>query len=330
MIIEEEKKKEEKNEKLLVDLCECYALLGENDIFSEVLSIIVPCLLKVASKKEGNEETQKEVEMALPALSNVNAYYEMKRDLYLNEIKETMKYHQEHRNLTQLSYQSAWQFLYNRNFFFNELESVIVNELHCAREAARELEELSRNVDWKKKGGEKMNKEETKKEVILTRWIETFSIYFRDCRLRNEEYICLLSRIVQIYRAAKGNNGVISILCIQSLRTASDYGVVKVEDLLKSGAIDAVLEELNRPTLNEDMTNGCLQFFTNVSERLNEKNKDEKEEEERKVAKMEMFEKLEEEGFEDIITGFHETFEFFQRNYDCGLSLNAEDYFVNA
>eukprot|EP00770_Monocercomonoides_exilis_P014393 MONOS_14339.1-p1 / transcript=MONOS_14339.1 / gene=MONOS_14339 / organism=Monocercomonoides_exilis_PA203 / gene_product=unspecified product / transcript_product=unspecified product / location=Mono_scaffold00984:20000-20750(-) / protein_length=210 / sequence_SO=supercontig / SO=protein_coding / is_pseudo=false len=74
MIIDEnEKKKEEKNEKFLTDLCECYALLIYQ--FScELLSIIVPCLLKAASKKEGNEETQKEVKMALLALSNIKQW----------------------------------------------------------------------------------------------------------------------------------------------------------------------------------------------------------------------------------------------------------------
>eukprot|EP00770_Monocercomonoides_exilis_P002644 MONOS_2627.1-p1 / transcript=MONOS_2627.1 / gene=MONOS_2627 / organism=Monocercomonoides_exilis_PA203 / gene_product=unspecified product / transcript_product=unspecified product / location=Mono_scaffold00055:91722-92453(-) / protein_length=179 / sequence_SO=supercontig / SO=protein_coding / is_pseudo=false len=70
MIIEEEKKKEERNEKLLIDLCECTVLLS-NEISSELLSIIVTCLLKVALKKDENEETQKEVEIALLALSYI-------------------------------------------------------------------------------------------------------------------------------------------------------------------------------------------------------------------------------------------------------------------
>ncbi|KAH7821387.1 uncharacterized protein MONOS_8165 [Monocercomonoides exilis] len=69
MINEEEMKEEEKrNEKLLIDLCECYISL--NYLHSpEIISICVPCLLKVAMRKEENEEIQKEVEMALLALS---------------------------------------------------------------------------------------------------------------------------------------------------------------------------------------------------------------------------------------------------------------------
>ncbi|KAH7819016.1 uncharacterized protein MONOS_13270 [Monocercomonoides exilis] len=71
MIIDEnEKKKEEKNEKRLIDLCECYLLLNRWPS-SEMDSIIVPCLLKVALKKDETDEAQKEVEMALLALGNI-------------------------------------------------------------------------------------------------------------------------------------------------------------------------------------------------------------------------------------------------------------------
>ncbi|KAH7825155.1 uncharacterized protein MONOS_1472 [Monocercomonoides exilis] len=73
MIFEEEKKKERKNKKLLIDLCECFVLLN-NRINSELISICIPCLLKIALKKEENEETQKEVEIALLALSNISPY----------------------------------------------------------------------------------------------------------------------------------------------------------------------------------------------------------------------------------------------------------------
>eukprot|EP00770_Monocercomonoides_exilis_P000712 MONOS_703.1-p1 / transcript=MONOS_703.1 / gene=MONOS_703 / organism=Monocercomonoides_exilis_PA203 / gene_product=unspecified product / transcript_product=unspecified product / location=Mono_scaffold00011:252898-253649(-) / protein_length=184 / sequence_SO=supercontig / SO=protein_coding / is_pseudo=false len=69
MIINENEKKDEKNEKLLADLCECYISLNFN-FEPELLSICVSCLLKVALKKDENEETQKEVEMALLALGN--------------------------------------------------------------------------------------------------------------------------------------------------------------------------------------------------------------------------------------------------------------------
>ncbi|KAH7822913.1 uncharacterized protein MONOS_8525 [Monocercomonoides exilis] len=70
MIIDENKKK--KDENLLTDLCECFAWLNDDDdISDELRSIIVPCLLKAASKKDENEETQKEEEVALQALDNI-------------------------------------------------------------------------------------------------------------------------------------------------------------------------------------------------------------------------------------------------------------------
>ncbi|KAH7818841.1 uncharacterized protein MONOS_12323 [Monocercomonoides exilis] len=162
MIIDEnEKKKEEKNEKFLLDLCECYALLSYRCSY-ELLSIAVPCLLKVALKKDETEEAQKEVEMALLALGKIG-YRENKRELHLNEIKEIVYYHQEHQNLTRLAYQSAWQFLIKRFTKDRNLEDMIVNELHFGREATKALEDLSKSVDWKRK--EERGKEA--KEVLV-------------------------------------------------------------------------------------------------------------------------------------------------------------------
>eukprot|EP00770_Monocercomonoides_exilis_P014940 MONOS_14886.1-p1 / transcript=MONOS_14886.1 / gene=MONOS_14886 / organism=Monocercomonoides_exilis_PA203 / gene_product=unspecified product / transcript_product=unspecified product / location=Mono_scaffold01097:12673-14214(-) / protein_length=297 / sequence_SO=supercontig / SO=protein_coding / is_pseudo=false len=153
MIFEEEKKeKEKRNEDLLASLCECYLLL--HNLYSEkLIPICVPCLLKFALKKEESEETRKEKEMALLVLSHIDRYYFLRQELYLKEITEIIKNHQEHHNLTQLAYHLK----------------VIVNELHFGREAARELEELTRNMDWKKKE-EKMNKEEAKEVLIIRRW----------------------------------------------------------------------------------------------------------------------------------------------------------------
>eukprot|EP00770_Monocercomonoides_exilis_P008046 MONOS_8004.1-p1 / transcript=MONOS_8004.1 / gene=MONOS_8004 / organism=Monocercomonoides_exilis_PA203 / gene_product=unspecified product / transcript_product=unspecified product / location=Mono_scaffold00290:36590-37633(-) / protein_length=309 / sequence_SO=supercontig / SO=protein_coding / is_pseudo=false len=307
MIIEEEKIKEEKNEKLLVDLCECYLLLN-GCASSELISICVPCLLEAALKKDESEETRKEKEIALLALSHID-----RQELYLNEIKENILYHQEHHNLTQLAYHLK----------------VIVNELHFGREAARELEELTRNMDWKKKEGEEMNKEEAKEEFALIRWLKTCEMYFLNCRLWNEENPGLINSIVHLYRAAKGNNGVICNLCIYSLRNAAEKRVVRVEDLLKGGAIDVFLEEMQRPKLNDNIAYECFQFFMNVSSRLKEKEDDEKEEEERKATKMETFEKLEEEGYEDTITSFYGIFELLKNKYYGDLSLSISDYLVN-
>eukprot|EP00770_Monocercomonoides_exilis_P006194 MONOS_6164.1-p1 / transcript=MONOS_6164.1 / gene=MONOS_6164 / organism=Monocercomonoides_exilis_PA203 / gene_product=unspecified product / transcript_product=unspecified product / location=Mono_scaffold00190:82399-83137(-) / protein_length=199 / sequence_SO=supercontig / SO=protein_coding / is_pseudo=false len=151
MIDDENKKKEEKNEKLLVDLCELYIMAYELAIPGSMLFICLPCLLAAALNEEESEEAQKDVEMALFALSNIGKYDEVERESYLIEIAEIIEYHQEHHNLTQLAYQCAWQFLVNRFYNDKSLEGVIANELHFAREAARELEELSKCVDWKRK-----------------------------------------------------------------------------------------------------------------------------------------------------------------------------------
>ncbi|KAH7819689.1 uncharacterized protein MONOS_17934 [Monocercomonoides exilis] len=71
---EEKKEKEKRNEKLLVDLCECYLFLSCG-FTHELLSVCSPCLLKAASVKEESEENQKDVEMALLALSCIRADY---------------------------------------------------------------------------------------------------------------------------------------------------------------------------------------------------------------------------------------------------------------
>ncbi|KAH7819014.1 uncharacterized protein MONOS_13272 [Monocercomonoides exilis] len=194
MIIDEnEKTKDEKDEMLLIELCECFAWLNEDFISKELFSVIMPRLLKVALKKEENEETQKEVEMALLALNHISKFCEIKQELYLNGITEIIKYHQEHHNLTQLSYQSAWQFLINRFYNDKSLEEVIVNELHFAREATRELEELTRCIDWKKK-----EEENERIEVsILRRWLNVIDNYFSSCELWKEEIAGLLYSFVQ-------------------------------------------------------------------------------------------------------------------------------------
>ncbi|KAH7828404.1 uncharacterized protein MONOS_3065 [Monocercomonoides exilis] len=325
MIIEEEEKKEEKDERFSTDLCECYLLL--NSIFSNKLrSICVHCLLKAALKKEENEEVQTEVEMALLTLSEMG-YCEVPKELYLNELKEIIEHQQKHRNLTKLAYQSAWQFLINRFCTNKFLEDTIANELHFGREAARELEELTRNVDWKRKEVERGK--ETKEEFALIRWLRMFYVYFYRCKLKNEEITILIGGIVQVDRAAKENNEEISNQCIYSLMNAAGNRGVRVEDLLKGGAVDVVLESMQRPTLNKVMTNECCHFFMSVSYRLEEEDEYEKEEEERKELNRKVFEKMEEEGYEDTITSFYETLEFLRRNYNHFFLKKVSDYFVN-
>eukprot|EP00770_Monocercomonoides_exilis_P009699 MONOS_9651.1-p1 / transcript=MONOS_9651.1 / gene=MONOS_9651 / organism=Monocercomonoides_exilis_PA203 / gene_product=5' nucleotidase family protein / transcript_product=5' nucleotidase family protein / location=Mono_scaffold00406:16251-20821(+) / protein_length=884 / sequence_SO=supercontig / SO=protein_coding / is_pseudo=false len=224
MIFEEDQKKEGENEKLLSDLCECYMSLS---FFfqTEMLRICVPCVLKVALKKEEEEEAQKDAEMALLTFRNIDIYYVVIEELYMKEMMEIMKYHQKHRNLTRHAYQSAWEFLMGRLYNNKSFEEVFVNELHFAREASRELEQLIQRVDWKR-AEEERGKEgkETKEEWTLMRWLNVISPYILECKLWNEELVELIGSIVNVYRTAKNNFQ------------------VKIEDLLKSGAVDVFLE----------------------------------------------------------------------------------------
>ncbi|KAH7821048.1 uncharacterized protein MONOS_11676 [Monocercomonoides exilis] len=330
IIISENEKIEEKNEKLLVDLCECYLLLNDASS-SDLVSISIPCLLKFALNEKENEEAQKEVEMVLLALSYINSIYKIKKEKYLNEIKEIIQYHQENRNLTQLAYQSAWGCLMNRFGNENCLGKVIVNELHFEREATRELEQLMHCVNWRRKKEERGKEaKESKKIRILVRWLHIINFNFFPCARWNEEYSGLVNSIVQVFRAAKHNYTGICGICTFSLMYVASNSSVKIEDLLKSGAVDAVLEEIQRPTLNDHVVNGNAQFFMNVSIRLKKKGDVEKEEAKRKVFSK-IIEKMEEEGYEDVITSFCELLHFLKKKkYYCGLSFDISDYFVNA
>ncbi|KAH7823007.1 uncharacterized protein MONOS_10962 [Monocercomonoides exilis] len=261
MIIEEEEKIEGKNEKLLVDLCECYLLLNRW-ASSKFLSICVHCLLKVSLKKEENEEARKEVEIALLALSNIAMWKFIEQNLYLKEIKEIIQCHQKHHNLTRLAYQSAWQFLINRLYEDYSLVEVVVNELHFGREAARELDELRGNVDWKRK--EERGKE-AKEVHILIRWLDVIGDFFFECRLSNEEYIGLISSMTRLFRASRDNYREINFFCICLIGTVADNRALEIEDLFKSEAIDAALEEIIRSNTKYSQIDFYLSFFRSTS-----------------------------------------------------------------
>ncbi|KAH7818809.1 uncharacterized protein MONOS_16457 [Monocercomonoides exilis] len=325
MIIDEnEKKKEEMNEKRLIDLCECYLLLSRWPS-SKMDSIYVPCLLKVALKKDETEEAQKEVEMALLALGNIGLW-EMKRELYLKETSEIIEYHRELHNLTQLAYQSAWNFLIYRLFTDKSLEEVITNELHFVGEARREFEELSKCVDWKRK---EERRKEVKEVKIIWRWLNVIDYYFFSCTLWNEELVGLVNCIVQVLLASRDNHKDICNGCLDILRNTAINRNVKIDCLLKNGAIGAVLEEIQQPTINDDLIRNCYYFFLNISERSKEKDVNETEGEKRKEMKRKIFERMEEEGYEDDIAGFHDVVSFLNENYYFQLSFNTSDYFVN-
>ncbi|KAH7819612.1 uncharacterized protein MONOS_17924 [Monocercomonoides exilis] len=326
MIIEEEEKKEEKNERLLVDLCECFTLLNFHILSDELTPICVPCLLKVALKKEENEETQKEVEMALLCLSCIDDGTKIEQKLYLNEITEIIKYHQEHQNLTRLAYRSAWMFLTIGFFSDESLEELITNELHFAREARREIEELKRNVDWKRK---KVGKETEVKEVLfIKRWISVIWEFLYSNTLWNEECEGLIDCIVKLFLASRDNHKDILNGCLGLLRNASEKRNMEIDAFVKKGVIDLFLEQMKQSTLDDEIMWKCLYFFFNISWRLKEKKDDEKEKEERKELKRKIFERFEEEGYDDFITCFHGVISF-RKNIYRELSGNISDYFVN-
>ncbi|KAH7828836.1 uncharacterized protein MONOS_6160 [Monocercomonoides exilis] len=287
------------DEKLLADLCECYLLLTCWHPYGFISTICILCLLKVASNKEESDEVKHEVEMALLALSN-SGYYEVPKELHLNEIKEIILHHQEHQNLTRLAYQRAWEFMIIRLYWDNSLKEVIVNELHFGRESTKELEELMKCVDWNKNFKE-MSKEEANEVLLITGWMKTIKLYFDLCGLRNEEFVGLIGSIVQVLRASRCNNGEIYVECIHSISKAAINRAVKVDDLLKGGAINAILEEIHRSTLDDEIAIECLRFFIDISRRLKDKEKDEKEDAKRKKTKRKVFEWMEEEGYEDCV-----------------------------
>eukprot|EP00770_Monocercomonoides_exilis_P008954 MONOS_8909.1-p1 / transcript=MONOS_8909.1 / gene=MONOS_8909 / organism=Monocercomonoides_exilis_PA203 / gene_product=unspecified product / transcript_product=unspecified product / location=Mono_scaffold00350:29019-29952(-) / protein_length=291 / sequence_SO=supercontig / SO=protein_coding / is_pseudo=false len=267
-----------------------------------MISICVPCLLKAALKKEESKEAQKEVEIALLSLSCIDFLSDMEKELYLNEITDIIKYHQEHRSLTRLAYQSAWRFLIDRFHKDYSLKDIVVNELHFAREAGRELEDLMKCIDWKGK-----EEENGRMEVIfIRRWIDVVSIFFNWSLSWNEELAGLIGCLVDLFRASRDNYVEIRKQCICSFEEAVRNPTLKIDDLLKSGAVDLYLEEMKQSTLDERLEFECLQFFLKISERLIEKRDGETNKTKRKELKRKVFEKMEEEGYEDYIIGlFH-------------------------
>ncbi|KAH7832731.1 uncharacterized protein MONOS_10927 [Monocercomonoides exilis] len=265
--------------------------------------------------------------MALLALSNVK-FCKLKKELFLDEIKEIIKYHQKHRNLTRIAYKSAWLFLINRLYKDKSLETVIVNELHFGRSAARELKELTKCVNWKREKEEEDGRGERKEEVVLLGWLNSLEFFFRFCELRNGGYVELFSSIVEVLRASRDDFRGISNQCIYLFDKAAKNKAVQIDFLLKSGAIDIILEEIHRLRLNDEAAHECLQFFKNVSKRLKRKKKDEMKEVGKKPTKKELFEKLEEEGYEDVIVSFCEMFDLLRQKYFYAYSSNVSIYFV--
>ncbi|KAH7816953.1 uncharacterized protein MONOS_4928 [Monocercomonoides exilis] len=235
--------------KLLIDLCECNLLLF-NSTSNKMLKACVPCLLKVALKKEESEKAQKEVEIALLALSNAVPYYVMERELYLSDVTEIIKYHQEHHNLTRLAYQSVWEFLTNQLSFNQCLKKVVEDDLHFVEEVTRELEELRILIDWKRE--EKKKGEKEKKEVFtLKRWLRTLESCFLLYKFLEMKNVGLDRCIIELCRASREYERVITESCLSILQKSAERGAVGADALLKAGVANLISDELQRSTLIE-------------------------------------------------------------------------------
>ncbi|KAH7821426.1 uncharacterized protein MONOS_17743 [Monocercomonoides exilis] len=333
MIIDEENKKEEKNEKLLIDLCECFLCLSNYfDYFyegpSELISICVTNLLIAASHKNEDEETRAEVEIAIVILSKIERHYNRDSELLLCKITEIMKYHQEHRNLSHLAYQAAWRILTRRSFFDPKIQIIIDDDLHFVSETIRELVDLTRYVNW----FEKKKEENLSKNIwIIERWGFSLCNTYAHCKFNRNEFVELFSCIANMCKLSKMNYRDLRSQYIYILYIIFERREANVEDLLKGGAVEVCLDEICWPTLENDPTWSCLSIFMFISKELSGMsylNSEETNNSKRKIIKRRMFEKMEEEGFEDLMISFQEILSFpsplrISRNF-----INSSDYFV--
>ncbi|KAH7828889.1 uncharacterized protein MONOS_16356 [Monocercomonoides exilis] len=293
MIIEEET-----IETNLVDLCECYSMNIDIEIPETLTPVIMSCLLRVALRKDESKETRNEVEMALVSLGNIGYKTRIEQEVYLNEIMKIILNHQEHNNLTRLAYQSAWQFLTQRLSVCGRLEEVIVKELHFAREAANEMEHLIKYVDWTP------NEDKVKKEMVVgfvKRWIAITEKCISRCYSLRFESDEILECLVRLHGASKENHKSVSKECIRVLGNMIFKKSVRVKALLKSGAVEVILEEMRQSAFENDEIEFCKSFIFQLYEALSITPGIVCEEEDLKTIREELYERLEEEGFEDII-----------------------------
>ncbi|KAH7818504.1 uncharacterized protein MONOS_7726 [Monocercomonoides exilis] len=267
--------------------------------------------------------------MVLLALGNAG-YQKVPKELYLNEIKEIIKYHQEHRNLTSPAYQSAWKFLMYRVIYDNALERIIVNELHFAREAARELEVLRECVDWKRKE-EEIEEEERKDIMMIERWLDDIFCFLLCYKSHDEEFVGLFGCIIRICREARdAHKEIVLRCCIYFEGLVNDQSIFTVVyDLLKGGAVDFFLEEIKNSSFKNYMAYHFLNFFSKLRKILGKNGMEGNDCEEWMKLKRMMFDKMEEEGYEDIAASFYKRLSDLDDEFGYDLSLNISDYFVN-
>ncbi|KAH7823466.1 uncharacterized protein MONOS_17606 [Monocercomonoides exilis] len=350
MILNEIKRKEANNEKLLVDLCECYLGLQHYYFIEEnVLSTCISCLLKEALNKDESMKTQKEVEMALLSLSGIDASTKIKRKHYFEEITEIIEYHQEHHNLTHLAYQSAWMFLIDRLICEKEFGGTVVNKLHFAREAVKELDYLKGCVDWKKREKSFIK---AKEMWIIQRWNAVLRKCFNYLQFYDGVDATFVACIINVCEAAKKKYIDMFYEYLSLLKRMDN--IKSMDCLLRGGAVDYFLVNIFQSTFDRELTKFSLNFFSILSKRLNKKKKNENDQSrfgefvkivsfawnllsgnsekgsenaKRELAiKMTIFEKLEEEGFEDAILSFNGS--FLELKFNKNMLTNPSEYIV--
>ncbi|KAH7825171.1 uncharacterized protein MONOS_17476 [Monocercomonoides exilis] len=308
LITEEYLKKEDKNEKLLIDLCECYLLNRRDHASMKLLRVFLPCLLNAALNKDVSDENRNEAELALLALNNIGEGKELGKEWFLDEITEIIQYHQEHHNLTCLAYLSAWQFLMVRSYKCIDIRKGIVNNLHFVREAKREIDGLVRCINWKNDENELKNLTET---LMLKKWCFVIDYYLRFCDFQCEEISLIITSLVSLCRRAMDNHHNLFNECIYLFETMVERLSESVIHCLKEGAFNVALDGVLQPTLEDLQEASCLRFFSFISGiyqgKRKDRNKREVEEHYWKKIKREINEKLEDDGFEDVIVSFYGT-----------------------
>eukprot|EP00770_Monocercomonoides_exilis_P004814 MONOS_4791.1-p1 / transcript=MONOS_4791.1 / gene=MONOS_4791 / organism=Monocercomonoides_exilis_PA203 / gene_product=unspecified product / transcript_product=unspecified product / location=Mono_scaffold00132:63791-65288(+) / protein_length=481 / sequence_SO=supercontig / SO=protein_coding / is_pseudo=false len=254
--------------------------------------------------KEKNEKIGKEAEMSLVSLSNIKMRFKIEKELYMKDITELIKYHQEHHNLTHLAYQSAWEFLIWQTNEDEKMAHFVENELNFLREAIRELEELEERENWMKRG--KFLKEVTD-EITLTRWLDTLGYYFFFYEWKEIKSPNFFECIVRILRKVKKYHRKVFKRCVYVISRIANPVSSDISYLLRSGIIRIIMEEMQQPTVRRDYLEWCLKYIISLVKSVDEPSNDANEREKRKMQKHQILDILEEEGYENEIISVYES-----------------------
>ncbi|KAH7832722.1 uncharacterized protein MONOS_15261 [Monocercomonoides exilis] len=197
-VMNEEWKQGQKKEKMLNDVCECYALSYEQFV-------------------------------------TFNFSSHVEEDVFMNSIVSVIVHHQQNRNLTQLAYQSAWQFFMKRMHTNAQMESAMSMHFGFVEEARRELEELEKRADWQRK--ERRVKELKDIHTIL-RWLKTLNKHFVNHQPSRERNTRLAAVAVGICRKARACFGELSLECLVLLEQMNESASLSVSDFVAIEAVD--------------------------------------------------------------------------------------------